>query len=947
MALPVPEIDSGAEEALRSAERTLADAEREAVDLREAGLAGEQRDAQMRRAREARRAELEGARRRAADAERRLAQQSAAAAEANRRAADADSARAECDRTLRRGGTRGAIGRGGGRGGPRGRHGPRESAWQEAAERAGTLGAELAGARSRHAALSESVRDGLDERTLRVARARGAQRLAEGLEVEPRLRLAVEAALGDALTGLSADARTALALRDARAVVLLPEAGPRPVREGETARGREAARAQEAATARGGGRLADALRRDPRGDVARLVARCVWVPDLESALDLLPVLPHGWSVVTLTGEVVRDDGLVRLGKRESVLERRAAAESAAGAVRGLEARLGEAVAARDAADATRREARSALERARAAVESARRTRRVADEADRSAARIAETAAREAAWQAAQLERIGAVAAAAGRELAEMEAAAAAGRATEEQGSGSGTDVERYRAQIAAMARRVRELGAARDRRAAEADEARRRRAVAEERHRRAEVGIALDSARLEELDREMARLVGAEADLLARLEAERAGLAAAEAEDRILAAELGALLESGRDERARLAATETAAAAARERLRSAEARARNAEVAEMELRLQLDAAREALMVELAGIGADGLAALLAETAPDATPGSVAPARCSVPAEDQDDLTPALEAALAAALAAWRSMDGPLPARTRAEGRARARRARARRARPRRATPAVARAAAERRPPGQPPPPVSRTRREQPVRRAGVRGGQCAAGDAGGAACRPGVRDPQHPGPGLDAEHAHRGTVPQDLFGAGGGLRPAIPPVVRRWRGPVDADGARGPLDDRRRDHRPPAREEAPAAGDALRWRAGADRGRAAAGDAGDPAGALLRPRRGRRGAGRGQYRALLERASWPGGADPVHRDHPQPGHDRGRRRALRRHGGRRRREPRRLAAARGSRRRRVSGTTGERRSRPPDGRDRPVAVPVGDGPGPQPLRSDA
>ncbi len=444
MALPVPEIDSGAEEALRAAERALADAEREAVDLREAGLAGEQRDAQTRRAREARRTELEGARRRAADAERRLAQQSAAAAETNRRAADAGSARAECA-------ARAADGERGERTAEAAAEAARavaagaEAAWQEAAERAGSLGAELAGARTRYAALSESVRDGLDERTLRVARARGAQRLAEGLEVEPRLRVAVEAALGDALTGLAADARTALALRDARAVVLLPEAGPRPVREGEAARGREAVRAEEAAVARGGGRLADALRRDPRGDVARLVARSVWVPDLESALDLRSVLPGGWSVVTLTGEVVRDDGLVRLGKRESVLERRAAAEAAAEAVRGLEARLGEAVAARDAADATRREGRSALERARAAVEAARRTRRVADEADRSAARTAETAAREAAWQAAQLERIGAVAAATGRELAELEAATTAGRATEEQASGSGTDVERYRA----------------------------------------------------------------------------------------------------------------------------------------------------------------------------------------------------------------------------------------------------------------------------------------------------------------------------------------------------------------------------------------------------------------------------------------------------------------------------------------------------------------------
>ncbi len=62
-------------------------------------------------------------------------------------------------------------------------------------------------------------------------------------------------------------------------------------------------------------------------------------------------------------------------------------------------------------------------------------------------------------------------------------------------------------------------------------------------------------------------------------------------------------------------------------------------------------------------------------------------------------------------------------------------------------------------------------------------------------------------------------------------------------------------------------------------------------------GPVLRPGRGRRGARRGQRRAILRRPAQPGRRDPVHRHHPQPGHDRGGRRALRRDRRRRLGEP--------------------------------------------------
>ena len=94
-----------------------------------------------------------------------------------------------------------------------------------AAEAQSRLRAEQQGLAARRDALEQQLRDGTDERVIRSLRARGGRRFSDGLEVEPELRLAVEAALGDVLSGLVLDAHDARALADAAAVLVLRDDG--------------------------------------------------------------------------------------------------------------------------------------------------------------------------------------------------------------------------------------------------------------------------------------------------------------------------------------------------------------------------------------------------------------------------------------------------------------------------------------------------------------------------------------------------------------------------------------------------------------------------------------------------------------------------------------------------------------------------------------------------
>jgi chromosome segregation protein len=111
--------------------------------------------------------------------------------------------------------------------------------------------------------------------------------------------------------------------------------------------------------------------------------------------------------------------------------------------------------------------------------------------------------------------------------------------------------------------------------------------------------------------------------------------------------------------RARLVEAETAAAQARERLRACQERVRNAEVAELEARLALDAIREQVLVELAGLGDLGLRLLDDEGDLGGDEEYGPPPAISATTTDEADegsAADSLEDALAAA--AWRWVEGP-------------------------------------------------------------------------------------------------------------------------------------------------------------------------------------------------------------------------------------------------------------------------------------------------
>ncbi len=163
-----------------------------------------------------------------------------------------------------------------------------------ASEQAARLRAELETSLVRHDALEEQLRGGLDERALHAARERGGRGFADGLEVEPDFRLAVEAVLGEVLSGLVLDADAARSLAELPGVIVLRDGRDGRPRAGD----RAASRLEERVLEAGGGWLAGAIRRDPDGQAARLLARCAWVPDLETALALRELLPAGWRLVT-------------------------------------------------------------------------------------------------------------------------------------------------------------------------------------------------------------------------------------------------------------------------------------------------------------------------------------------------------------------------------------------------------------------------------------------------------------------------------------------------------------------------------------------------------------------------------------------------------------------------------------------------------------------------
>jgi chromosome segregation protein len=169
-----------------------------------------------------------------------------------------------------------------------------------------------------------------------------------------------------------------------------------------------------------------------------------------------------------------------------------------------------------------------------------------------------------------------------------------------------------------------------------------------------------------------------EAGLLAERERLAVDVAAATAREAAARAVLDELRSADAVDRERLLAAEALASGARERLRAAEDRVRAAEVADLEARLGLDAIREQVLVELAGIGAVGVRALraaaveapLEATGPDGTATTRIDAPSTGPGRGGADATAAsgdgasdaetaeLEAILPFVLPAW---EGAAPA----------------------------------------------------------------------------------------------------------------------------------------------------------------------------------------------------------------------------------------------------------------------------------------------
>ncbi len=634
MASVLPEPDRAVEDALEQAEQRLAEANRDTEELRQAGRADAERTASARATRGRLASDTERAIRRSAETERQHQAQREQVSVATQKAART------AERAEVAAGARTQA------------HAAEEAAEQEAAaartaasetdaeasaanESLSRLRAEQGGLSARREALDQQLETGPDDALLRSVRARGGRRFTDGLEVEPELRLAVEAALGEILAGLVLDPDDARALADAASVLVLSDGGDGRSRGGD----RAGTKLEERVSAAGGGPLSRALRLDPDAHAARLLSRCVWVPGLDDALALRELLPPGWRIVTRDGLVIDDLGVLRPAPGVSLLERRATRDEVDRRLEHALVDLAGATTRAAAAEDARAAAGTATRSARERLDAARRTRRVADEADRTAASAAENAARELAWQEALLERARDEASAAAVEARQRSAELSdldASQAGEDASPGARTALEALEARTAALRRE-------RDAAADVAAEARAVRDLALEERRRAEVGLGLAEARLEELDGEEVALSGRDADLVAereRLATEQ--VAAQSVQDREREA-FETSVARARDERNDLLAVEAAASTARERLRTAEGRSRQSEVAEMEARLQADAAREGLLVELASIGDDGLQMLLTQS-DQPTPPRIA---------DGDELPELLEAALDAALDTWR------------------------------------------------------------------------------------------------------------------------------------------------------------------------------------------------------------------------------------------------------------------------------------------------------
>jgi chromosome segregation protein len=642
MAAPVPARDVDLEAAVSEADRELAEALAELATLRSASQGRGEDLAAVRRAGAARAAEAETARRRLAEAERRTAEERLAAdasastrtevvgrSEAAGRALEFALA-AEREAIATREDARAAL----------------ETAEADrvaASERVTVASAAAAALRGRVDSLAAHLDEDERRPIARAARRSGGRRLDEDLAVDPELRPAVEAALADRARAylVAADRVTDLATERGRLLVEERLIGAEPASDAATRR------CLDAVAEAGGGRLADAVRRDASGAARRILARAVWLPDLQACLALQSKLPPGWVAVPRDGSAVVDDTGVALGSSDSILDRRAEHARLSGDLERAAAERSKLEAVAAAAESAAVAARATLHEARS--EEARLTgeRRRAEEVERATSTEAEAITREAAWRAAQHARMETEAARLREAIAATTPPTDGEPPTAESSDGESSDA------LSAWQARSAELRERRDRLAARLASYDATRRDAEHHRARAEAAAAIAEERIARSDRETAGLVERESALLAERDGLRTDVAAATATERDAREALSALHAEDAADRARLADAERGAAAARERLKVADERARAGDHAELEARLGLESLRESVLVELAGMGELGRLSLgLRARASDEH------AADDGTDEDRADEDGALDAALTVAAEHWTTAQPP-------------------------------------------------------------------------------------------------------------------------------------------------------------------------------------------------------------------------------------------------------------------------------------------------
>jgi chromosome segregation protein len=653
LAAPIPARDVELEATVTEAERALSGALEELAALRGAEHGHGRELAAVRRAAAARQAEIDTARRRLAEAERRSAEEAAQATAAAAQRTELETAMATSRAALReaQAAEREVLKR---RDAARQRVLEAEAAKTAADTQVASATTALASSQARLTALQDRLAEEASRGIARVARRHGGRRLDEDLDIDPGFRVAAESALAEATRAYVVNQAAIPSMTDERGLLMVAERAAAPI--AEVAREHQfRARLAEA----GGGMLDAAVRRDPSGAAKRLLARAAWLPDLETCLAVQASLPAGWIAVPRGGGAVVSDLTVAFGATESVLERRAEVlrlTAATGAAETELARLREvathatheATAAAAAADAVRDHERDASGATRAAEES-----------ERLAARRLETVAREASWHEAQAERLAA-------ELERARDAVAVLADVVDGVADAATDAPGVGVAIETWESRAGELRARRDRLADELAVRDARRRDAEHRRTRAEASLAMGEAQLARIETELVSLGQRERDLSAERDRVAGEIATADAREATAREALDVVRTADVADRERLELADQAAATARERLRATDERLRAADRAELEARLGIDALREGFIAELAGLGelAIGRLAAAAGVEPDRLPDD------GVPGSDDEgavsDDVAQLETLLVAAASIWASqvptVAAPSPAR---------------------------------------------------------------------------------------------------------------------------------------------------------------------------------------------------------------------------------------------------------------------------------------------